>query len=103
MRSTDEDYMFRFIGRNKIKLRPHQLCQGPLKSFQPFVEEVYTYDFDTKPNYDKLHHLMCKQLLEHDVKPNMHFDWSNWRPVSNDRSNEIEVESAEENLDEDVK
>jgi hypothetical protein len=43
---------------------------------EPFVKEIFSYDFYDTPNYSKLKHLLTSLLLEHDVSPDQVFDWS---------------------------
>ena len=82
VKQTDEDYLFSFIGKNKLKYTPKSICGGQLQGMLDFVTEVYSYNFDAKPDYAKLKHLLIKQLLNFNSKPTEHFDWSNWRHQS---------------------
>jgi len=36
----------------------------------PFAEEIYSYKFSEKPNYNKLRFLLTKELMEQDMAPN---------------------------------
>ena len=42
----------------------------------PFAEEIYSYNYKDKPNYNKLRFLLTKEILNQDKVPNDVFDWN---------------------------
>ena len=50
------------------------MCSGfKTRLLTPLLEEAMKYEFEEKPNYDKLEFLMKKILIENDVKPSENF------------------------------
>lgn len=68
---------FQRIKTLKNKMTPKQLCESPeALTFLPFLEEVFSYTFDQKPNYDKLKLMLLKCLeAEGKVVDNV-YDWN---------------------------
>ena len=52
-------------------------CQVGSKSkfLEPLLEEAYSYEFEEKPNYGKLKHIIEKMLMDEDENPNQQFSW----------------------------
>ena len=63
----------------KWKILPEELCQGLIAKFALFIEEVNSYKYETTPDYKKLAHLMTSVLLDYDIVPDPHLDWSTWQ------------------------
>lgn len=42
----------------------------------PFIEEVFTYEFDQNPNYDKLRDILSKCLAREGQKEDAIMDWN---------------------------
>lgn len=60
----------------KKELSPETLCSGNATTLIPFVEEIFSYKFEEKPEYSRLKHLLKKVILKHDVCPDLMYDWS---------------------------
>ena len=94
LRSSDHNF-FNKIARIKDKLTPKLLCTGPSKSLLSFVEEVFSYEFSEKPNYDKLRHLLKQVILNVDICPDQKYDWSKFKIPKNPLLDQ-EIESTHE-------
>lgn len=57
-------------------MSPEKLCIGDARHLLPFVKEAFSLGFEEEPNYDKLKSILSKVLLDHNVAPNLRFDWS---------------------------
>lgn len=54
---------FQRIKELKNNLTPKDLCESPeALTLLPFIEEVFTYEFDQTPNYDKLREILMRCL-----------------------------------------
>jgi len=72
---------FRYIKSHKLQQSALNLC-GTEKDnpetyrLEPFVEEVFSLEFNEVPNYAKLKFLLTKSLLDAGMAPNKkHYDW----------------------------
>ena len=79
------------IGPYKIKASPYEFCEGT--DFGSILEEAYSYEFDQRPNYVKLKHLMKMILIGKHVIPNKSFKW--YVSPSND-DDECDIPEEEE-------
>ena len=62
------------IGAYKLSASPYQFCVGT--DFGSILEEAFSYDFEQKPNYVKLKHMMKMILIEKNIKPTKNFSWN---------------------------
>ena len=68
---------FQRIKELKNNLTPKDLCESPeALTLLPFIEEVFTYEFDQTPNYDKLRDILVKCLAREGLKEDAIMDWN---------------------------
>jgi hypothetical protein len=96
LRSSDHNF-FSKISRIKDKLTPKSLCTGVSKTLLSFVEEVFSYEFSEKPNYDKLKHLLKQVILDVNICPDQKYDWSKFK-IPKTPLLDQNVESMRENV-----
>jgi hypothetical protein len=104
LRSSDHNF-FSKISRIKDKLTPKSLCTGVsktlctgvYKTLLSFVEEVFSYEFSEKPNYDKLKHLLKQVILDVNICPDQKYDWSKFK-IPKTPLLDQNVESMHENV-----
>jgi hypothetical protein len=60
----------------KLAMTAKKLCIGNSRKLLSFVEEVFGYKFNEKPDYAKLQFLLKKVLLADEKTPDLVFDWS---------------------------
>jgi hypothetical protein len=73
---NQDEPLFEQFKRVKSKLTPENLCTGSAATLLPFVKEIFAYDFKEEPNYGKLKKMLTCVLLDKDIAPSLHFDWS---------------------------
>ena len=73
----DQQSEFKAIGALKCKMTPEQLCNTPDSvRLLPFVKEIYSYSYGSKPDYDKLIMLLLQQMMNMDMAPTNEYDWN---------------------------
>lgn len=60
----------------KIAMTPAKLCVEEAEILRPFVDEAFKCKYAEEPNYPKLKFILCKALLDQDLKPDYKFDWT---------------------------
>ena len=68
---------FQRIKELKNNLTPKDLCESPeALTLLPFIEEVFKYEFDQTPNYDKLRDILLTCLANVGQKEDRLLDWN---------------------------
>ena len=77
----DKNQLLKEVGREKNSLTPKQLCSGKALELLPFCRDIFAIQFEQKPNYGKLRHMLSVILLKKNQIPDLIFEWSNFRPL----------------------
>jgi hypothetical protein len=68
---------FQRIKALKNKMTPKALCESPeALTFLPFLEEVFSYEFDQAPDYGKLRNMLLKCLKTEGKSYDNIYDWN---------------------------
>ena len=67
---------FNEIARYKILTKPRDLCKNRSKFLQPLCSYVFKLNFKEEPDYARMMFLLQKALLDRQLLPGPHFDWS---------------------------
>lgn len=68
---------FKRIKKLKNRLTPQMLCQSPeALTLLPFLEEVFSYEFDQTPNYFKLASILLQSLINEGKQMDNIYDWN---------------------------
>ena len=58
-------------------MTPEQLCNTPDSvKLLPFVKEIYSYSYESEPDYNKLIMLLLQQMKIMDLAPTNEYDWN---------------------------
>jgi hypothetical protein len=63
LKSSDPK-IFEKVKRIKNKMTPKSLCVERAVDLEPFVHEIFNYQFEDTPNYPKLKHQLVGFLLQ---------------------------------------
>lgn len=58
-------------------MSPAMLCESPeALTLLPFIEEVFSYEFEQAPDYAKLSNMLLRCLKREDKKVDNIYDWN---------------------------
>ena len=58
-------------------MKPKDICPSyESRLLLPFVEEIYSLTFNEEPNYNKLHFLLAKVLMDSNLIPDDKYEWN---------------------------
>ena len=81
VQSKSKPNKFKIIKEAKMAMSPRDLCgdsngETPAHCLREFTEEIFTYGFDTRPDYEKLRTILVKSLKTLGFQPSKNYDWS---------------------------
>ena len=81
VQSKSKQNKFKIIKESKMAMSPADLCgnskeETPAFCLREFTEEIFTYGFDQKPDYERLRSLLVKSLKQLGFKPSNVYDWT---------------------------
>ena len=81
VQSKSKQNKFKIIKEEKMAMTPKDLCgnsheESPAHCLLKFTEEIFSYGFDTKPDYEKLRGLLVASLKQLGFQPNKIYDWT---------------------------
>ena len=75
----DQDIPEKFdrIKKLKNKLTPEQICESEeAQRLLPFVKEIFSLEYEDKPNYDQLRLYLFNNLFDLNEIPTTEYDWN---------------------------
>ena len=85
-----------------MAMTPKDLCgnckeDSPAHCLLEFTEEVFSYEFDTKPDYERLRSILIKSMHNLGFSPSKNYDWT-IKENHNDNEEYISNESGNSEL-----
>jgi hypothetical protein len=79
---------FQRIKKLKNTMPIKDLCESPeARTLLPFLEEIFSYEFDQAPDYKKLRKMLLHCLKKEGSQPDNIFDWNQEYEMNKHRSN----------------
>ena len=58
-------------------MTPQMLCESPeAETLLPFIEEVFSYEFEKQPDYEKLSNILVRCLKNEQKQVDNIYDWN---------------------------
>lgn len=102
VQSKSKQNKFKIIKEAKMAMTPRDLCgsskeESPAFCLLDFTEEVFSYGFETKPDYERLRTILTKSLDSLGFSPSKNYDWT-IKENPNDNEEYISNESGNSEL-----